>query len=113
MDECCAETDVAGSLQIVDVGGAHHHFLGLEVEILVSGDVDFAIRLVVAHEFGAEDGVPLEIAQSGEVGHQGDIAIGERGDQVLLFDSREALDGIGPGIEAAPDVSPGIFFFFA
>ncbi len=51
-------------------------------------------------------------AQSGQVGHQGDIAVGERGDQVLLFYSREALDGIGPGIEAAPDVSPGNFFCF-
>ena len=112
MDETGAETGAAGGLQIVDVGGAHHYFSGLHVEIIVSGDVYFAIGLVVADEFGAEDGVPLETAQSGKVSHQGDIAVGKGRDQVLLFYSREALDGIGPGTEPAPDVSPGNFFFF-
>jgi len=67
MNESGAEANAAGGLQIVDVGGAHHYFLGLQVEIIVSGDVDFAVRLVVADEFGAEDGVPLEAAQSGQL----------------------------------------------
>ena len=112
INESRAETIAAGSLQIVDVGSAHHHFLRLQAEIIVSRDVYFAVRLVVPDQFGAENGVPRKTGGSGQAGHQSDIAVRERRDQVLLLYTREAVDGIRPGFEPAPDVSPGNFFFF-
>ena len=85
----------------------HHDLFRLEIEIVGGGKIDFAIRLVVLDEFGSEDGVPGQAAELGKVGHQRDIAIRKRSDDVFFLQTGEPFDRVGPRFE--PDDAPASY----
>jgi hypothetical protein len=66
----------------------------------------------VADEFGGEDQVPGKPRPLCHVDEQGDVAVGERGDDVTLLEPRQPFDGVRPGVQAVPDPVKVILLFF-
>src|SRR4030095_12097818 len=82
--------------EISEMGGHHHHFVKLQVEKIGGGLVDLAIGLVVTRQLRAENAIPRQPAELGEVRHQRDVAVRQRRDDELLLQPRQTADRIRP-----------------
>ena len=97
-----AEALLLRSLKIAGMRGHHHHLWWSQVEELHGAQIRFRIRLVVAHQFRAEDAVPRYAAVFGHVGEQRDVAVGERRDCVARLQTRQASNRIWPRPASMP-----------
>ena len=91
-----------GGAQIAQVGRHHHHFGGLEIEEVSSGQIDLAIRLVMPDQLGAENAVPRQSGMFGHRRHQRDVAVRQRRDRELLLQPRQPADRVRPRPQPMP-----------
>ena len=78
------------------------HCFGRQIERCAGGEINPRLGLVVAGDFGAEDGVPGQIVAAGEIDHQRNVAVRHRRDAEFAFESFERRRHFRPGIEPVP-----------
>ena len=98
------EADLGGGVEVGGVGGDHEALLGGEVHDLGGAAIDVGVGLVLAGGLGAEDDVPGQAAVLGHVDHEGDVAVGEGGEDEAGLEAGESGDAVRPGVEAVPGV---------
>src|SRR5262245_6304959 len=65
-------------------------------------EVDRWLRLEVARDFGAENGIPWNVVSTCDVDHQRNIAIRTGRQHELALEPHEAGNYVRPGIEPMP-----------
>ena len=113
VNETRAQSQVPRGSEIADVCGHHHDLFGFQAEKFGGREVHFAIRLIVPRQLRPEDQVPRQARLLRHICEQRDVAIGERRDNVLLLQTREARDRVRPGLQPVPYLVPVVFFDFA
>jgi len=73
-----------------------------QAERFARGEIDARLRLVIARDFGAENGVPMHAVAAREIGHQRDVAVRYRRQQEFLAQARESRRDVAPHIEPVP-----------
>ena len=86
---------------------------GGEIEGFGGGEIDARLRLVVAGEFGAEDGIPGKIVAPRQIDHDGNIAVRQRRQEIIAPKTRQAGRHVGPGVEPVPGEVESAAFFVA
>src|SRR5215208_1431023 len=94
------------------MSGDEHDLFGAQVEQAWHHLIGLRVGFVVTNELGREDEVPRQPSPFSHVGEEGDIAVGECGNNVPLFEARKPGHRVGPGIEAVPDLAEVVFLFF-
>ncbi len=98
-----AQAAFGGGIEIARMRGHHHALRGRQIERLAGGEIDARLRLVVAGDFGAENGVPRKLVAAREIDHQRDVAVRHRRQHEFGFQPRQRRRHVRPGIEPVPD----------
>src|SRR5439155_21163264 len=88
--------------EIVVVRRDQRALIRLEPEHGRRAEVTARLRLVEARDLRAENRIPRQSRALGHVDQERHVAVGQRGEDVLALEPREARHGIGPRIEAMP-----------
>src|SRR6266849_6363805 len=100
--EARAEADSPRGREVVIVRGYQRDLGRLEAEEVRGAQIAFRLRLVVPRHFGAENGVPGQPRPPGHVDHEGDVAVRQGGQDVLLLHALEPGHRVGPRVESVP-----------
>ena len=80
----------------------HHAFAGWQIERLSSGKIDSRFWLVIASNFGAENGIEAKLVASSEIGHQLNVGIGNWRQQEIIGQTIKTGLYVRPRIQPVP-----------
>src|ERR1022692_1901458 len=109
-DEDRAKAQSGSGMQIGGVRGNHSGILGRAVEQAKGGEVHLGIGLVAGGELRRQYGINAKVSELEQVGEQREMAVRQRGSDVLAAQAIEPIPAVRPGpqLPPAPDKRSGV-----